>query len=150
MIFPESLQSTAILILGASLSAAPSFAQATNAHSPSSVNPPATQPAPVTGKVVEDIVARVNDQIVTQSDYDRAAQQLDSEAKQQAIPAPELEKRQADLLRDLIDQQLLLSKGKELGITGETELVKRLDEIRLRNSRAFPMKTSRPTSATAS
>jgi peptidyl-prolyl cis-trans isomerase SurA len=82
---------------------------------------------------VEDIVARVNDQIVTQSDYDRAAQQLDSEAKQQAIPAPELEKRQADLLRDLIDQQLLLSKGKELGITGETELVKRLDEIRKQN-----------------
>ena len=133
MIFPQSLRSTAILILSASLSAAPSLAQATNAHSPSSINPPATQPAPVTGKVVEDIVARVNDQIVTQSDYDRAAQQLDSEAKQQAIPAPELEKRQADLLRDLIDQQLLLSKGKELGITGETDLVKRLDEIRKQN-----------------
>ncbi len=29
-----------------------------------------------------------------------------------------------------IDQQLWLSKGKELGITGETELVKKLDEIR--------------------
>jgi peptidyl-prolyl cis-trans isomerase SurA len=37
------------------------------------------------------------------------------------------------LLRDLIDQQLLLSKGKELGVTGETELVKRLDEIRKQN-----------------
>ena len=35
-----------------------------------------------------------------------------------------------DLLRNLIDQQLWLSKGKELGINGETELVKRLDEIR--------------------
>ena len=35
-----------------------------------------------------------------------------------------------DLLRNLIDQQLWLSKGKELGITGETELIKRLDEIR--------------------
>jgi peptidyl-prolyl cis-trans isomerase SurA len=35
-----------------------------------------------------------------------------------------------DLLRNLIDQQLWLSKGKELDITGETELVKRLDEIR--------------------
>ena len=133
MIFPESLQSTAILILSASLSAVPSFGQATNARGSSSINPPTTQPAPVTGKVVEDIVARVNDQIVTQSDYDRAAQQLDSESKQQAIPAPEMEKRQADLLRDLIDQQLLLSKGKELGITGETELVKRLDDLRKQN-----------------
>ncbi len=40
------------------------------------------------GKWSEDIVARVNDQIVTQSDYDRAAEQLDTEARQQAIPAP--------------------------------------------------------------
>ena len=35
-----------------------------------------------------------------------------------------------DLLRNLIDQQLWLSKGKALGITGETELVTRLNEIR--------------------
>jgi peptidyl-prolyl cis-trans isomerase SurA len=33
-------------------------------------------------------------------------------------------------LRDLIDQQLLLQKGKDLGITGDTELIKRLDEMR--------------------
>jgi peptidyl-prolyl cis-trans isomerase SurA len=33
-------------------------------------------------------------------------------------------------LRDLIDQQLLLQKGKDMGITGDTELVKRLDEMR--------------------
>ncbi len=82
---------------------------------------------------MEDIVARVNDQIVTQSDYDRAAEQLEGEAKQQAVPTRELEQKKADLLRDLIDQQLLLSKGKELGITGETELIKRLDEIRKQN-----------------
>ena len=35
-----------------------------------------------------------------------------------------------DLLRNLIDQQLWLTKGKELGITGETELINRLNEIR--------------------
>ena len=39
-----------------------------------------------------------------------------------------------ELLRNLIDQQLWLSKGKELGLTGETELVKRLDEIRKQNN----------------
>jgi peptidyl-prolyl cis-trans isomerase SurA len=127
-------QSTAILILSASLSAVPSLAQATatqtaNAQTPQ--NPAAM--APVNGKVIEDIVARVNDQIITQSDYDRAAEQLDGEAKQQAIPARELQQKQADLLRDLIDKQLLLSKGKELGITGETELIKRLDGIRKQN-----------------
>jgi peptidyl-prolyl cis-trans isomerase SurA len=113
-------------MLSAALSAMPSPAQATNAKPAAS----ATEPAPVTGKVVEDIVARVNDQIITQSDYDRAAEQLDAEAKQQAVPARELQQKQADLLRDLIDKQLLLSKGKELGITGETELIKELDRLR--------------------
>jgi peptidyl-prolyl cis-trans isomerase SurA len=34
------------------------------------------------------------------------------------------------VLRDLIDQQLLLEKGKDLGITADTDLVKRLDEMR--------------------
>jgi peptidyl-prolyl cis-trans isomerase SurA len=132
MTFFNFQQSAAILILSASLSAVPSLAQNTqtaNAQTPQ--NPAAL--APVNGKVVEDIVARVNDQIITQSDYDRAAEQLEGETKQQAMPARELQQKQADLLRDLIDQQLLLSKGKELGITGETELIKRLDEIRKQN-----------------
>jgi peptidyl-prolyl cis-trans isomerase SurA len=133
MTFFRFQQSAAFLILSASLSAIPSLAQATtqtaNAQAPQ--NPAAL--APVNGKVIEDIVARVNDQIITQSDYDRAAEQLDAEAKQQAIPARELQQKQADLLRDLIDKQLLLSKGKELGITGETELIKRLDAIRKQN-----------------
>ena len=34
------------------------------------------------------------------------------------------------MLRDLIDQQLLLEKGKDLGITGDTDLIKRLDQMR--------------------
>ncbi len=134
MTFFRFQQSAAILILSASLSAVPSLAQATNTQTANAQTPqnPAAM-APVNGKVVEDIVARVNDQIITQTDYDRAAEQLDGEAKQQAIPARELQQKQADLLRDLIDKQLLLSKGKELGITGETELIKRLDGIRKQN-----------------
>jgi peptidyl-prolyl cis-trans isomerase SurA len=134
MTFFKFQQSAATLILSASLGALPSLAQAPNtqtANPPTSPNPTAL--APVNGKVVEDIVARVNDQIITQSDYDRSAEQLEAESKQQAIPPRELQQKQADLLRDLIDQQLLLSKGKELGITGETELIKRLDEIRKQN-----------------
>ncbi len=134
MTFFKIQQSAALLILSASLSALPSLAQATNTQTANAQTPPNPAAlAPVNGKVVEDIVARVNDQIITQSDYDRAAEQLEAESKQQAIPPRELEEKQADLLRDLIDQQLLLSKGKELGVTGETELIKRLDEIRKQN-----------------
>ena len=133
MTFLKFQQSAAIFILSASVSAVPSLAQANTQTANAQTPPNPAALAPVNGKVVEDIVARVNDQIITQSDYDRAAEQLEQEAKQQAIPPRELQQKQADLLRDLIDQQLLLSKGKELGITGETELIKRLDEIRKQN-----------------
>jgi peptidyl-prolyl cis-trans isomerase SurA len=82
------------------------------------------------GAVVEDIIARVNDQIITQSDYDRAMSEMDQEARQHGETMQQISAEHKDLLRGLIDQQLWLSKGKELGITGDTELVKRLDEIR--------------------
>jgi peptidyl-prolyl cis-trans isomerase SurA len=82
------------------------------------------------GVVVEEIVARVNDQIITRSDYDRAMKQMDDEARQRGATMQQISEGHKDLLRDLIDQQLWLSKGKELEITGETELVQKLNEIR--------------------
>src|SRR5208282_1001717 len=69
-------------------------------------------------------------QIITQSDYDRAMKEMDDEAKKQGMTMQQISEGHKDLLRDLIDQQLWLSKGKELEITGETELVQRLNEIR--------------------
>ena len=98
-----------------------------------STKPAPAPESPYQGEVVEDIVARVNDQVISRSDYDRAAQDLDSQAKQQQWTQQQLYEAKHDLLRDLIDQQLLLSKGKDLDITGETELVKRLDEMRKQN-----------------
>ena len=94
---------------------------------------PATPQSPYQGMVVEEIVARVNDQVISKSDYQRADQELATQAQQQGWPQQQLFEARHDLLRDLVDQQLLLSKGKELGITGETETVKRLDEIRKQN-----------------
>ncbi len=97
---------------------------------------PATLPAqasPYQGTVVEDIVARVNDQVISRSDYERAEQDLETQAKQQQWTQQQLYEQKRDLLRDLIDQQLLLSRGKDLDITGETEMVKRLDEMRKQN-----------------
>ena len=128
MTLSRSSYFSVVLLLGASLTAVLALAQTTG-----STPTPAEQTSTPGATVVEDIVARVNDQIITQSDYDRAVQQLDAEGKQQGVPPQELQERKDNLLRDLIDQQLLLSKGKELGITGEAELVRRLDEIRKQN-----------------
>jgi peptidyl-prolyl cis-trans isomerase SurA len=82
--------------------------------------------------VVEEIVARINNDIITRADLQRSKDQLMTEMKTQfGDQAQEKYKdREKDVLRDLIDQQLLLQRGKDLGITGDTELVKRLDEIR--------------------
>jgi peptidyl-prolyl cis-trans isomerase SurA len=82
--------------------------------------------------VVEEIIARVNNQIITRSDYLREQQQLKEEAQQQDAARADqmLAEGQKDVLRGLIDRQLLLEKGKDLGITADTELIKRLDEMR--------------------
>jgi peptidyl-prolyl cis-trans isomerase SurA len=89
-------------------------------------------PALASGQVVEEIVARVNNQIITRSEFSRSKDQLRDEVKQQ--DPNDADKvyggKEKDVLRDLIDQQLLLDKGKDLGITGDTDLVKRLDEMR--------------------
>ena len=82
--------------------------------------------------VVEEIIVRVNNSIITSSDYARSKEQLKDEIKQQdAANADKVyAERERDVLRDLIDQQLLLEKGKDLGISADTELIKKLDEMR--------------------
>jgi peptidyl-prolyl cis-trans isomerase SurA len=82
--------------------------------------------------VVEEIVARVNNAIITRSDLRRSREQMLNEARQQGISEsdPRVQQNEKNLLRDLIDQQLLLQRGQDLGITADTDLVKRLDEIR--------------------
>ena len=64
------------------------------------------------------------------TEYERSQQGLVAEAKQDNWTPAEFEDKQHNLLRDMIDQQLLLAKGKELGITGDAETIRQLDEIR--------------------
>jgi len=89
-------------------------------------------PVLASGQVVEEIIARVNNQIITRSEFERSKDQLKEEVKQQDSKDPDkaYAEREKDVLRDLIDQQLLLDKGKDLGITGDTELIKKLDQMR--------------------
>jgi peptidyl-prolyl cis-trans isomerase SurA len=82
--------------------------------------------------VVEEIIARVNNEIITRTEYVRSRDQVKQDVQQQDPANADriFNEKQRDVLRDLIDQQLLLQKGKDLGITGDTELIKRLDEMR--------------------
>jgi peptidyl-prolyl cis-trans isomerase SurA len=116
----HTLRIPAAFVFGTALLAGSAFAQ-TRTSAPAS---------PYGGTTVEQIVARVNDQIITSADFDRAMQELDQEQRQRGATMQEMSEAHKDLLRNLIDQQLWLSKGKELGVTGETELVNQLNEIR--------------------
>jgi peptidyl-prolyl cis-trans isomerase SurA len=89
-------------------------------------------PAFASDTIIESIAARVNDQIITRTEYERGREQLKQEIQQQNVTNPDkvFAERDKDVLRDLIDRQLLLEKGKDLGITAETEVIKRLDEMR--------------------
>jgi peptidyl-prolyl cis-trans isomerase SurA len=89
-------------------------------------------PAFAAGQVVEEIVAHVNNQIITRSEFARSKDQLRDEVKQQDPNNADkaYADREKDVLRDLIDQQLLIDKAKDLGITGDTDLIKQLDQMR--------------------
>jgi len=98
------------------------------------VNLPALPPAITPhGTVVEDVVVRVNDQIISRSDVERSQQQLQQESAQANLPPGEFALRQKDMLRDMIDQQLLLSRAKELSLNADADVIRRLDEIRKQN-----------------
>ncbi len=114
---------------------APPFTGAQQPNAPVSKNAQASAPEqPFHGAVVEDIIARVNDQVISTSDYNRALSDLDQQAKQRNIASADVDEQKRQLLRDLIDNQLLLSKGKQLGITGEAETIRQLDELRKQNN----------------
>src|SRR5439155_26736393 len=84
---------------------------------------------PDSGKTVEEIIARVNNEIITRSEYDNARQTAEEDAKAQCQNrcTPEqlqinIEDRQKNTLRDLVDQSLLALRAKDLGASGQHQL----------------------------
>ena len=88
------------------------------------------------GTVVEEVVARVNNDIITREDLGHARTSLEGEARDAcANCSPEqirvqVAAKDKDLLRDLIDQSLLTQRAKDNGINVDADVIKRLDAIR--------------------
>ena len=81
--------------------------------------------------VVEEIIVRINNSIISLSDLKRSQEQLAAEqSKQDPNLPPENQPKPQDLLRDLIDSKLLAQKAEELGISADTDVIKRLDDLR--------------------
>jgi peptidyl-prolyl cis-trans isomerase SurA len=107
--------------------------------------PPPAKKTPVSasaseGKVIEEIVARVNNEVITRSEleHSRAGAEDDAKAECQNRCTPEqlkaiVEDTQKNALRNLIDQSLLVQRGKDMSINVEPEVIKQLDQIRIEN-----------------
>ena len=96
------------------------------------------------GTLVEEIIAKVNGDIITHSELDRARKVVEAELKQRNVPAPEaqkvLDERDKDALRERIDQLLLVQRGKELNINVDPEVSKYVADLQLRSKIADPEK----------
>jgi peptidyl-prolyl cis-trans isomerase SurA len=84
-------------------------------------------------KRVEQIVARVNSDIILKSDLDRELEMLRSELSQD-LQGAKLEEAVAagskDLLSHLIDRSLLMQVAKDAGLSAEAEVTRTMDQLR--------------------
>ncbi|HKV23877.1 MAG TPA: peptidylprolyl isomerase [Candidatus Acidoferrum sp.] len=117
---------------------APADTQAKPVRKPAPFKPVAAMDTE--GKVVEEIVARVNNEIITRSELDHSVANAEDDAKSECQNRCTPEQMNAlvadhkkNALRDLIDQSLLEQRGKDMGLNVEAETVKQLDEIRIQN-----------------
>lgn len=100
---------------------------------------PAADPA-----LIEQIVAKVNGDIITRIELERELKQMEAGLKARgATPEQiqkEIEARQPDALRDKIDSLLLVQRGKDLNINVDQEVSKYLGQIQSQYKIADPEK----------
>jgi peptidyl-prolyl cis-trans isomerase SurA len=95
--------------------------------------------------VVDEIVAKVNGDIVTKSELDKTAQEaLAALQQQQKLRGEELQQaydaREKDVLRNRIDELLLVQRAKELDMNVDTQVSKYLADLQRQEKIADPDK----------
>jgi len=89
--------------------------------------------------VVDEVIAQVNDGVVTLSQLKREMRERVETLTQNGMTAQqanlEVEKHKAELIATLVNEQLLIQKGKELDLTDrvEAEVNKRMLEVAKEN-----------------
>ena len=83
--------------------------------------------------LMEEIICKVNGDIITRGEMAHDRKMLESEMRQQGISGPRLNELLAEssrnILREKVDQLLLVQKAKELDIKVDTELNKQILDI---------------------
>ena len=92
-------------------------------------------------RVLEEIIARVNADIILKSEYEaeqkslreELAQNLQGQQLEQAV-----QQRSKDILRDLIDNSLLVQQAKEMGLNADLEVIKQEERMRQQHNQQNP------------
>ncbi len=88
-------------------------------------------------KVMEEIVCKVNGEIITRTELEKDRVHVIDDFRKQGLSGARLNDavnaRLKDLLRDRIDNLLLLSKGKELNLNVDSDVTKQLADIQRRS-----------------
>lgn len=94
--------------------------------------------------VVDQIIAKVNGDIITRSDLERESKNMEAEMRARGMNPQqiqqEMEQRRSTILRDRIDSLLLVQRGKDLNINVDAEVTKYLGKIQSDNKIADPDK----------
>jgi len=94
--------------------------------------------------VVEEIVAKINNDIITRGELERTRLEMEAELRQQGLTGPKLQQalreRAGDALRDHIDQLLLVQKAKDLNLSVDSEVTKRLAAMQVQSKISDPDK----------
>jgi hypothetical protein len=100
-------------------------------------------PKPET-KVIDQIIAKVNGDIVSQDEIQKVSREAMMEAKAQGIQGPQAEQmiadKQKNALRDRIDELLLIEKGKELSINVDSEVSRYMASLQRQSGITDPEK----------
>jgi peptidyl-prolyl cis-trans isomerase SurA len=96
-------------------------------------------------EVMDEIVCKANGDIITRTDLEKDRKNLENDLRTRAGLSgvrlqEEVKKRMSDLLRNRIDQLLLVAKAKELDIKVDTDLNKRMGDLQRRSGIADPEK----------
>jgi parvulin-like peptidyl-prolyl isomerase len=83
--------------------------------------------------VVEEIIAKVNGDVITRSEYERVFNEIRSEIVRQKLPEEQqqqaLKQRETGIIRDLIDERLLVQRGADLSVNVEPQVLRQRDDI---------------------
>jgi parvulin-like peptidyl-prolyl isomerase len=95
-------------------------------------------------RVIEEIICKVNGDIITKGEVEKQRQVLEAALRQEGLSGLRLQEalrdRQKDILREKIDQLLLISKAKDLNISVTSDVTRRIAEIQTQSKIADPDK----------